>query len=182
MHGRRPYTLLLIMKNRTKIITLSAMLAALQLALLYIGTLLPTWKLAMAALAGVITAAGLIECGAVSSILVYIAVSALGIIILPQKSVALFYAVFFGYYPLIKSLAEHTKNRVAEWIVKLAVFNFACAMCYLGLRLGLLDDVKLPRMAIYIIWAALNAVFVIFDLGLSKLIFLYIERIHKKIK
>lgn len=170
------------MKNKTKIITIAAMLAALQLALLYIGTVLPTWKLAMAAVAGVITAAGLIECGVVSSVLTYVAVSALGLIILPQKSVGLFYAVFFGYYPLIKSLAEHAKSRALEWMCKLAVFNFSCAMCYMALRLGFLTDVYTLKTAIYIVWIALNAVFVIFDIGLSKLIFFYIERIHKKIR
>ena len=47
------------MKNRTRIIATAAMLAALQLALLYIGTLMPGWKLASAAVAGIMTAPSL---------------------------------------------------------------------------------------------------------------------------
>lgn len=158
------------------------MLAALQLVLMYMGSVMPSWKLALTALAGIINAAVLVECGAVSAVLSFTAVSALGLLVMPQKSIALLYVLFFGYYPLIKSLAERTRNRVLEWVVKIAVFNFACAICWAALRFGFITDIVLPDIALVLLWLGLNVVFVIYDIGLSKLIMLYIQRIHRNIK
>ena len=158
------------------------MLAALQLVLLYLGTVMPSWKLALTAMAGIINAAVLIECGVSSSILSFAAVSALGIIVLPQKSLALLYIAFFGYYPLLKSAAEHIPGRTLEWAVKLVVFNVACAICWVALRFGFITDFSLPDIALVFLWLGLNVVFVIYDIGLSKLIGLYIQRIHKILK
>ena len=168
------------MKMKTKKLTLAAMLAALQLVLLLLGTVMPSWKLAMTAVAGVINAAVLIECGVTSSLLSFVAVSVLGALILPQKSLALLYIVFFGYYPLMKSAAEHTNGRVLEWAVKLVVFNFACVICWMALRFGFITDIALPDVAFALLWLGLNVVFVVYDLGLSRLIALYIQRIHKR--
>lgn len=158
------------------------MLAALQLVLLYLGAVMPSWKLAMAALAGIINTAVLIECGAARAIICYVAVCVLSIIILPQKLLAMLYIVFFGYYPLMKSAAERATSRVLEWIVKLVVFNFACIICWAALRYGFVTGIVLPDIAIVLLWLGLNAVFVIYDLGLSKLIAFYMQRIHKKLK
>ena len=158
------------------------MLAALQLVLLYLGTIMPSWKLALTAMAGVINAAVLIECGVASAILSFIAVGALGALVLPQKSLALLYIAFFGYYPLMKSVAEHANSRVLEWIVKLVVFNFACIICWMALRYGFITDINLPDIALAVLWLGLNAVFVVYDIGLSRLIAMYIQRIHKNLK
>lgn len=170
------------MNTKTKRITTAAMLAALQLVLLYLGTVMPSWKLAVTALAGIINAAVLIECGVASSILSFVAVSVLGAVILPQKSIALMYIVFFGYYPLMKSAAEHVSSRVLEWLVKLVVFNFACIICWTALRYGFITDIALPDIALALWWIGLNVVFVLYDIGLSRLINLYIQRIHKNLK
>lgn len=158
------------------------MLAALQLVLMYMGSVMPSWKLALTALAGIINAAVLIECGAVSSVLSFAVVGVLGAVMLPQKSIALLYIVFFGYYPLIKSLAERTKSRIVEWSVKVVVFNFACVICWAALRFGFITDIALPDITLVLLWLGLNAVFVIYDMGLSKLIMLYVQRIHRNIK
>lgn len=158
------------------------MLAALQLVLLYLGTIAPSSKLAFTAVAGVINAAVLIECGVGSSILSFVVVSALSAVILPQKSLALLYIVFFGYYPLLKSAAEHIRNRVVEWVSKLAVFNIACTICWAALQFGFITDISLPDVALALLWLGLNAVFVIYDIGLTRLIALYIQRIHKTLK
>ena len=158
------------------------MLAALQIVLMYIGTVIPSWKLALTAFAGVLNAAVLIECGVSHSLICFAAVSALSALILPQKSLAILYIVFFGYYPLLKSAAEHISKRWLEWVVKLAVFNFACVLCMAALRFGFISDINLPDIALAVLWLGLNVVFVIYDIGLTQLIGLYIHRIHKIIK
>ena len=158
------------------------MLAALQIVFMYAGTVVPSWKLALTAMAGVINAAVLIECGVGSSVICFAAVSVLSALILPQKSLAFLYIVFFGYYPLLKSAVERIRKRGLEWAAKLAVFNLACALCITALRFGFVSDISLPDIAIAILWLGLNVVFVIYDIGLTQLIGLYIQRIHKIIK
>ena len=56
------------------------------------------------------------------------------------------------------------------------------ALSFAALRFGFVADVTLPGMPVAVIWLLLNAAFVVFDLGLSKLIALYLQRIHKNIK
>ena len=158
------------------------MLAALQIVLMYVGTVVPSWKLALTAMAGVINAAVLIECGVGSSVICFAAVSVLGALILPQKSLAFLYIVFFGYYPLLKSAIERIRKRGLEWAAKLVVFNLACALCMTALRFGFVSDISLPDIALAVLWLGLNVVFVIYDIGLTQLIGLYIQRIHKIIK
>ena len=158
------------------------MQAALQIVFMYAGTVVPSWKLALTAMAGVINAAVLIECGVGSSVICFAAVSVLSALILPQKSLAFLYIVFFGYYPLLKSAVERIRKRCLEWAAKLAVFNLACALCITALRFGFVSDISLPDIAIAILWLGLNVVFVIYDIGLTQLIGLYIQRIHKIIK
>ena len=170
------------MKSKTKKLTVAAMLAALQIVLMYVGTAMPSWKLALTAMAGILNAAVLIECGVGSSLVCFAAVSALSALILPQKSLAFLYIVFFGYYPLLKSAAEHIRKRWLEWAAKLAVFNLACALCLTALRFGFVSDISLPDIALAVLWLGLNVVFIIYDIGLTKLIGLYIHRIHKIIK
>ena len=158
------------------------MLAALQIVLMYAGTVVPSWKLALTAMAGIINAAVLIECGVGSSVICFAAVSVLSALILPQKSLAFLYIVFFGYYPLLKSAIERIRKRGLEWSAKLVVFNLACALCMTALRFGFVSDISLPDIALAVLWLGLNVVFVIYDIGITQLIGLYIQRIHKIIK
>ena len=158
------------------------MLAALQIVLMYAGTVMPSWKLALTAMAGVINAAVLIECGVGSSVICFAAVSALSALVLPQKSLAFLYILFFGYYPLLKSAVERIRKRGLEWAAKLVVFNLACTLCMTALRFGFVSDISLPDIALVVLWLGLNVVFVIYDIGLTQLIGLYIQRIHKIIK
>lgn len=170
------------MNTKTKKISATAMLAALQLVFMCLGSLLPSWKMALAALAGLVNAAVLIECGVASSILSFVAVSILSAVLLPQKTMVFLYIVFFGCYPLIKSAAEHVNSRVLEWTAKLAAFNFACVICMMALRYGFITDISLPDFAAAVIWVGLNAVFIVYDIGVSKLICFYMQRIHKNMK
>ena len=70
----------------------------------------------------------LIETGIKGGIGVFIATSILALLIIPSKTAVLFYALFFGNYPIIKSLAEQAKTRTVEWIIKLIIANAELAV------------------------------------------------------
>ena len=156
------------------------MLAVLAVILLYISSLLPTMRIALAVIAGLATAVALIECGFLHATLLYVTVSVLGLLILPVKGTAILYALFFGYYPILKSLAERPHSRVIEWLLKLAILNIALTAAWLLYMHGFLDGITLPAVAVYVLYAACNVVFVLYDIGFSKLISVYFVRIKRR--
>ncbi len=169
------------MKN-TKKLSFAAIIAALAVVILYIAAVLPSAKLALSAVAGIFIAAVLIECGWISALCSFAAASVIALLLLPQRFPAVMFLLFFGYYPLVKSLAEKRKSRVAEWLIKLAVFNIAAAALGTGLISGFFTGLELPSVPLWLIWLAANAVFVVFDFGFSALIAFYLRAIHSKIK
>ena len=89
--------------------------------------------------------------------------------------------MFFGYYPIIKSFAERTKNRYIEWIIKIIVSAAAISIIWFVFRNMLFSESVLKINSIIVIVAAL-VVLVIYDIGLSKLIAFYISAISSKRK
>ena len=169
------------MTRQTKSLTVTAVAAALSVVLLYLGSLFPSGQAGFAAVACLLGIAVVIACGLGWGVLHYVAAGALALLLLPDKTVALLYAVFFGYYPVIKSLAERCHGRPLEWGIKLAVFNAALTVLLFALRAAFLPEraADLPTAAVYLL---LNVVFVVFDIGLSRLIVFYENRIAKYLK
>ena len=170
------------MNTSIKKLTRSALAVALGFVVLYISSLIPTGRIALAAIAGLLSAAILMSCGAYYSFAVFIVTAGLGLLILPQKSPAILYAVFLGYYPIIKSYLERIRKTALEWIIKLIIFNIVfLAIWLLSKELITVEAALLPG-----VWAAFqaagNIVFVMYDIILSKLIHFYIIRFAKYFK
>ncbi len=173
------------MKKNTKTITICAMMIALSLVFMYIGVLLPSGRAGFMAVASLFTLAAVIECGYVPALCVFAASSILGFLIMPDKAPIMFYILFFGYYPVIKSLCEKLKSRVPEWIIKLAVFNIALTVMVIFFRellmMSFLDRLSGAAL-IAVIYILMNIIFVIYDYGVSKLVQFYMYNIHNKIR
>jgi len=167
--------------KKTQSITLSALLSALAVASLYIASISPTGQPGLAAFSSLFVTAAVIEIGLAKAAGVYIVSSALAILLLPDKTAPLLYLLFFGYYPLAKSLIEKVKYAVIRWLLKLIVFNLALSVIWF-LFSKLFMSFTFESLGIVIVYLAGNAIFVIFDYGYSKLIWFYINRISKSIK
>jgi len=160
----------------TRALARCSILAALGVVLMYVSAVIPSAKIALVAIAGVLNAAAVIHHGKLRALFVFVAVSLLSLLLLPQKGCAVMYIVFFGYYPIIKSVFERLRSAALGWAAKIALFNAVFfALWFIARELFLLvlplDNVGLP-----IVWLAANAAFVVYDIGLSKLIALYISR------
>ena len=95
----------------------------------------------------------------------------LGLLILPDKGVALMYLCFMGLYPVVKSRLEQCASRPLEWVGKLACFNGALTLLWVVFR-GLFLP-ALPEWlagAVWLLYGAGNLVFLLYDWGLSRLI------------
>ena len=91
-----------------------------------------------------------------------------------------------GYYPILKSLIEKINKQAVEWILKLICFNIAAvAFYYVSSRLFAVsfDDFgEWGKYGALIFLAICNVVFVLYDIGISRVASYYIYALHDKIK
>jgi len=169
------------MKKKSRYIAVCSLLAAISLAVLYIASIAPTGRLGIVALASLFGISAVIETNLKGCLAVYIVTAVLGFLVLPDKSALLLYVLFFGYYPILKSLAERQKKRVFEWVIKIIAANAALTLILLLFSKIIYDFIGLNwgRIIIYLVF---NICFVLFDIGVSKAIGFYLARISKKIK
>lgn len=164
-----------------KKIVVAGVLAALSVIILYLGCAIEVLDLTMSAIVSLLVVVIVIEMGYKYAWLTYIATSILSIIILPQKSPAIFYACFMGFYPIIKSYLERINSALVRWIIKLVVGNAALALMFILMSLFLPDEFEGGWLMLVTYLLGIIA-FLMYDVALSKLITLYFVRIRERIK
>ncbi len=173
------------MKGTLKV-TLGGTVGALSVVLMFLCSLIPFGTFAFPMLAGMLLVVIVIECGYPWAFSVYGAVSVLSFLLVSDKEAALFYAVFLGYYPIIKSLIERVRSRALQIVIKLCVFNAAMiAAFYIGTSLLSVPRESYTLFGVYLPWLFLllaNAVFLLYDLCISRLAVIYLRRFHDKLK
>lgn len=169
------------MRKKSRFISLCAVLCAFSVVMLYIASFIPSGQIGFVALASLFGIAAVIETGIKGGIGVFFATSILALLIIPSKTAVLFYALFFGNYPIIKSLAEQAKNRTVEWIIKLIITNAELAVFLMFFKEFFFEFINFSNSFV-IIFLLFNIVFIVFDFGVSKAIGFYIEKISKRIK
>lgn len=160
-------------------VAFTAVFTALSVAFLYIAYIFPTGQLGFLGLASLAGIAAVVEYGTPGGLFVWLGTSVLGLLILPSKSLVWLYAVFFGPYPVVKALSEGLR-RVLEWCVKMAFFDLALTVAIFVLRFTMLsfDTMRFGTLILYVLG---NAVFVAFDIAVSRAIVVYMKQLHPKI-
>lgn len=171
--------------NTTKKLAFSSVLTAVSTVILFIGDFIEVIDLSTAALAAFCVILGVIEFGYKYAALIYAASSVLSFLILPgaAKTPAIYFALFFGYYPIFKSVAEKASKTVS-WILKLLVYTAAYTVISL-LMLKILfpsADLGLPQIELkwllLIFYFVCLIIFILFDIVLTRLITVYISRLR----
>ena len=166
-------------KTLTKKITLCGVMAALALALLYVGGI-TVLDLSVVLFCSMITMFVMVETG-VRMTWTYFAVTAfLAFLILPSKIYAIEYTLFGALYPILKSYIERICGWI-PWILKLVVFNAMVASCVLLAKFVFaLGDEYFP---LGVITFAVGSVFlVLYDRVLTMCITFYIVKLRNKLK
>lgn len=151
--------------------------AALSLVILLM-TIVPITEISLAALAGIVLIPAIIEFGRKAGLAIYAVVSLLALLLIPTLEGKTLYIAFFGYYPVLKSALETRRlPRVAEWGLKLAVFNATVIAAYwLMLRVFHLTTDGFTIGGVSLPWVFLligNGVFLLYDWCLTGLITKY---------
>ncbi|MBD7915441.1 hypothetical protein H9660_09810 [Clostridium sp. Sa3CUN1] len=163
---------------KAKEITLSALLTALTIIILYLNLLLPISTISILTLASLLIPIALIRGSMKSAILVYISSSIIGLFLLPINIIIL-YILFFGIYGLVKYFIEKFNNMPLEILLKIIFFNIILFISFFVFKSFI--AIEITKLPIGIFWIIAQIVFLVFDYALSLLITFYIEKIHKKI-
>ena len=174
------------MRNHTETgasrVALVGVLAALSLIALYLSAVSPTARMGIVAIAGLFPAGAVVSAGLKAGFFCYGAAGLLGLLLVPDKANALLYLLFFGLWPMLKSLLERIPARPLEWLCKLAVFNAVLSLFWFGLPSLFLPFLPETLQAPWMVYAAGNAAFVIYDVGFSKLISFYVARVDRVLR
>lgn len=172
----------MLLKTRTKKLALCAMLTAVSVVFLYLASILPTAKLAVTAVAGLLPAAAVITCGMGWATGLWIATSILALLICPQKDAAMAYLLVLGHYPMLKSLIERLDKLWGEWLLKIGLFYVLLLGFYFVFRTLFLQLITPPMGLLVVFFLGCGAAFVVYDIAFSRLIALFIRRVGKYIK
>ena len=156
------------MRNHTETgasrVALVGVLAALSLIALYLSAVSPTARMGIVAIAGLFPAGAVVSAGLKAGFFCYGAAGLLGL------------------WPMLKSLLERIPARPLEWLCKLAVFNAVLSLFWFGLHSLFLPFLPETLQAPWMVYAAGNAAFVIYDVGFSKLISFYVARVDRVLR
>ena len=167
-------------------ITLSGMICALSVVIMLLTGIITIGTYAMPAIAGTLAIIIVIECGVKYSIGVYVSSSILAFLLAPDKEAALYYVLFFGYYPIVKAVIENKVKHKLQWIFKIMIFNISMVVSFfISILVLSVPKESFTVFGLYVPWlflAAGNIVFIMFDRSLTGIITIYLYKWRKKIK
>lgn len=153
-----------------------SLLTALSVVFLFLGSVMPTGKIALAVIAGFGVCVALMMYGYGWALAVFGVTALLAALLFPGGS-AILYGVFFGYYPIAKSLFEKLHSKAAVWACKYALYTVVfVAYCLLAQALFTVSG---RTLAWYVLYPLGACVFWLYDRCFSLLIAFYIDRIAR---
>lgn len=165
------------MKGYTQNVARTGMAAALAVVILYISALLPSGQLAGVCVASVCVAFAGMRCGWLWGGGCFAASAVLALLLVPQKGMAILYAVFLGFYPLIKLATERLPAAAIRWAVRLVIFNLMLFLVCVTPLWKLVPVVSVFPYDRLLLFAVANIGFVIYDYALTQVILLYLRKI-----
>ena len=140
---------------------------------------------AIPAIAGLIFALINVELGYKWALGAYIS-TAIITAFLCEKESAMLFVFFFGYYPIIKGMIEGRMFGFFEKLLKHIIFTFTMVIAYViivkVLLIPLDETGEFGRYFALVLLALGNFVFYVYDIGLTRVITLYINKYHTKIQ
>ena len=156
---------------------ISAILSALGVLLLYLGSVIEVLDLSTGALASLIVILAVIEMNGRWPWLIYGVTSVLSLIILPNKFIALLYLLFCGVYPIAKAAFERL-NYIISWILKFSMFNTALLITIFATK----HILHIPDSGMDYSWLVFgvgNLTFLLYDIAVTNLITVYLIKLRK---
>ena len=159
----------------TKKITFCAMLSALGALSLLITNILPTVTAFFYLFSTFFTYVATEEYGIRYGISTCVVITLLGFLLVADFVAMIGYAVIFTHYPIVKHIVDHKVfSKVVRWVIKLIWASLLAVAAYF-----LMKQFAPFEEAIYLLYAALMAVMVLYDIVLEKGIQFYAIRLRR---
>ena len=156
-------------------IAIGGVISAVSLALMMFTGIFPFGTYAFPVISGIFLISIFLEFGFGWSMLVYAVISIMSILFVSDKEAALFFTLFFGYYPIVKSYIERLKSKVVQYIIKFAIFNAACVSVYFLMLFVFSFGVNIPLIFLL----AGNLIFILYDFAIKVAVAQYIDKYRK---
>lgn len=156
-------------------ISFSAVMCAIGVIILFLGSVFEVIDITMAALASFLVIVCMIEISGYMPFLVFLATTVLAFLLLPNKTVVLIYGLFFGFYPIVKNRLEGLPALFC-WIAKFAFFNLILWIYYAFIKDWLFPDIDSIRVYLILI---LNVIFFSLDLAQTLFVTAYVVKLRR---
>ena len=166
--------------QNTKNLALAALFSALCFVLMYFGTVTMVLDLCAVTASALIIILAVIEIGGIYPWLIWAVTGVLCLLLLPDKYVALEFALYGGIYPMLKAFFERFPKIIA-WLFKLLYFNIAFTVSvFIAKYLLAVSDIGFELKAVAYLCA--NAFFIISDICFSVMISTYFRTIRPRLR
>ncbi len=156
---------------------LGGIVSALGLVILYIGSVIDVMDLSAAAFASILLIAVISENGSRDAVLIYAVTSLLSWLLLPNRSPALLYTMFFGYYPMLKLHLDRL-GRLWGTVLKLLTLNAALALTILAGHYLFASGAE-DSALLWLYFLIFNPTFLLYDVALSRMIRLWVVKLRR---
>jgi hypothetical protein len=167
--------------GKTYNISLGGVITAVCLLLMFLTAVLPMLSMALPLYAGILIYVVLDECGVPFAVLTYAAVSILSFFLTPNIEASVYFAVFFGLYPILKFVFEKLRSKTLCLILKLSAFNliiitaFLAAVNLFGITDLLSDFEDFGEAMMPLVLISVNIMFLLYDYTLSIVLKAYLR-------
>ena len=171
-------------QRRSGRVAFGGMMAGLTLVVMLMGGVIPLATFCAPAVGGVLILLTAVECGARAAWGSYAAVALLSLWLLPDVEMSAIFALFLGYYPLLKGPLDKLRSPAVRWGAKLLLFNAAIQLMYFLLLVLFPVGYLAAEMGGYgrgMIAALLvlaNIAFCLYDFALRNVLQLYLLKLH----
>ncbi len=174
--------------RQSKRVALCGVLCALSVAILMLGNAIGIGTYAAPMLACFLLIPAGEEYGPKTALLLYAGTAALAVLLLPDKELALFYALVLGYYPVLRTALARVRPAALRWALKFGCFNAATLAMYALLLTLFASPALLEEFADTgpVLLAALlgvgNMAFLFLDIALGLFTRVYHARLRRHIR
>lgn len=167
--------------NKSKQISLGAMVTVFSILFMFMTSILPTVEVFLLCLSSYLISILIIEADKPTATLSFLATAVLGAFLVPNKLMIIAYIGFFGYYGILKSYIERLNNLILEWVIKILIFNLIVLANYFVFVKLFADNLQLP-FSLGLVVLVLQVGFGVYDYVFSMFIDYYHKRLRKLIK
>lgn len=173
--------------GKSKQIALCGLLGALMVITMLLGSILPLTTILCPAIAGLFLISASRECGFGSALMLYLSVSILSLLFVPDKEVSLLFSLLLGPYPLLRPYFNRISLKPLRIIIKLLFCNILVFCVYILLLFIFtpgafeIESLRNSTAMLLLLLIMANLIFLVYDTVLHRIAFLYEFKFRNKL-